>query len=628
MSDIKIFVTHIPNRDDQLIENSLMVDVIAGGEFQTKEVPTNCVLDNSGDNISLKNKSFCELTTQYWAWKNVDADYYGFCHYRRFLSLTDEKFSEKNDPTNRGQIYSKILNEITIKKYGLDNAIDNQAFIEKYDCILPAKQDLRKLPTPNGKKKTVYDHFAAHDRYFMHASDLELLIEIIEELFPEYKSDAIEYLNNSYFWGYNCFIIKKEYFQQLCNFEFSILFELENRVDVSMYNRQISRVPGFMGEILSCIYFYHLQKINKSLKIKETQIIYFEHTDKMCDICPIEKNIIPVVFNIDPIPPFMFTVTLESFVSQCLPNRKYDVYILHHNISKNFLDNFNIILKKNGNIKVRYIDYNIINRTIIELDKKTVDIRLLLPWLFIKYNKILYCNWNTMFTKSLDDLFMMDIENYYIAGAQDIIMTGKVFDVSPTYEKYLKKEFGLNLLNKFINTDVCLINTYLIRNEFLPNDFLMKDLPEKVPTFKEKCNSVFKNKILILPQAWNYYYTEDIEEKRLINQAPLKFVNEYNNARDFYIATYNANIMWDVSGSKFCTNYWKVARTTDFYPLFLGHFSVVLNSTNSSNKSWFFTKLDGLFKCIQDHGFAYTFVYFFKKLFLTLQYTLNKRREK
>lgn len=43
--------------------------------------------DDEGDNISERNKTYCELTAQYWAWKNEEADYYGFFHYRRYLAF-------------------------------------------------------------------------------------------------------------------------------------------------------------------------------------------------------------------------------------------------------------------------------------------------------------------------------------------------------------------------------------------------------------------------------------------------------------------------------------------------------------------------------------------------------------
>ena len=86
--DIKIFVSHRIDLDSETIDNPLFVPVRCGAVFDKRENVT-MLGDNTGDNISEKRMSFCELTVQYWAWKNVEADYYGLCHYRRYFSFSD-----------------------------------------------------------------------------------------------------------------------------------------------------------------------------------------------------------------------------------------------------------------------------------------------------------------------------------------------------------------------------------------------------------------------------------------------------------------------------------------------------------------------------------------------------------
>ena len=85
------------------------VPIYVGAEGKQKL----CYLsDNTGENISQKNKNYCELTGMYWIWKNTNDEYKGMVHYRRYFSNSLRK--------------KYILKESTIKN-----------ILKKYDVILP-----------------------------------------------------------------------------------------------------------------------------------------------------------------------------------------------------------------------------------------------------------------------------------------------------------------------------------------------------------------------------------------------------------------------------------------------------------------------------------------------------------
>lgn len=275
VDNIKIFVSHRIDVDSELIPNPLYVPVRCGAIFdngQCKDIQG----DDTGDNISDKRLSFCEFTVQYWAWKNVKADYYGLCHYRRYLSFSKRKF--KTDEFN--MVHEAALMPTSKKRYGLLNTSMMEQMISNYDIIVSEYADVRRIPTPKGKKETVNEMWKAYAGEFFEQSSLDLMFQLIDKMAPQYSVSAREYFAGNLHRGFNCYILKRELFDRLCEFQFPIMFEVERRLDTTGYTQTMLRTPAFIGEMLYGIFIYHVTTYEQ-WKVKEVQLVFFSDTDKV-----------------------------------------------------------------------------------------------------------------------------------------------------------------------------------------------------------------------------------------------------------------------------------------------------------------------------------------------------------
>lgn len=194
--------------------------------------------DNTGDNISTKNTSFCELTGIYWAWKNLKADYVGLVHYRRHFS---RGFSF-SDEGKWKSIFTKQ---------------DYEALLAKADLILPGKRHY-VLET----NRSHYDH--AH-----RVIELQECERVISELMPDALPAFTKVMNSRSCHMFNMFVMKRELFDDYCNFMFSVLFELEKRIDLTGYDSYSIRIFGFISELLMDVWVEYRQ-----VKYVEQSVIF------------------------------------------------------------------------------------------------------------------------------------------------------------------------------------------------------------------------------------------------------------------------------------------------------------------------------------------------------------------
>ena len=148
------------------------------------------------------------------------------------------------------------------KKLAILQQADYEKLFQQHDVILP-KQRNYFIETVRSQ----YEH--AHNK-----NDLALTEQIVAELYPEYSEAFCKVMGRTKLHIFNMFVMKKEKFDEYCQWLFTILFELEKRIDISNYNQYESRVFGFISERLFNVW---LEK--QALNTKEIDVVFLEKID-------------------------------------------------------------------------------------------------------------------------------------------------------------------------------------------------------------------------------------------------------------------------------------------------------------------------------------------------------------
>lgn len=276
-------ISHRIDLDSVILKNNILNPIYCGAIYKTED--RFIIGDDTADNISKERNSLGELTVQYWIWKNVTADYYGLCHYRRYLS-----FGSINGIRNeQNQIYAAYLSKKNIKKYKLNDTKTIESMCSEYEAIIPEGADVTKITTQYGKVNTVKELWLAHTNIFFDEKIFNDLDLVIKNKYPEFYEIYNEYFNSKYHIGYNCYIMYKELFYGLSQLEFGVINELKQTFGEKEYYKLYPRTYGYIGEMIFGCYAYNLKK---KYKVKEVPLVFFEITDKNI----FNKNVVKGIF--------------------------------------------------------------------------------------------------------------------------------------------------------------------------------------------------------------------------------------------------------------------------------------------------------------------------------------------
>jgi hypothetical protein len=217
--------------------------------------------DDVGDNISARNRAYCELTGHYWAWKNDTArDYVGLAQYRRLFL-----FSHIADPAVSR--YARKAIPVQGPAAGYVRPSVASGLIGSADVI---------LPQPWRFSATLEQQFVSSAPAASRADHAELWRLMIDALRRHHApvlragAAAIE-SGRGYF--YNMFVMRRPWFEAYS----ALLFDVLERVGDAAERQGISaagqRGLGFLGERLMPIYAASLRTEGRA-RLREVPVVH------------------------------------------------------------------------------------------------------------------------------------------------------------------------------------------------------------------------------------------------------------------------------------------------------------------------------------------------------------------
>ena len=562
---IRIFVSaHKPVE----VFDSQVFQPVQVGASRTNERFTWALHDDEGDNISDLNPMYCELTTQYWAWKNVDADYIGFCHYRRYFDFSDVSREENA----YGEVMGDYINAVSQREYMLED-VRVREIVRNYDVITTPVEDIRSYM---GENSTIRSQYDAAPKLFV--EDLDRVIDILVVRHPEYEQDAKAFLAGHTGRFCNMFIMKKEIFHDYCAWLFPLLEEFVASADMSLYSKEGLRTPGHLAERLLNIYLLHHERIGAGWKMKQLQCVHFTKPDRyylpMALSCGNDNRpVIPVVFASDDNYVPMVTTTIYSMLKNASDAYRYDIVVLHEGIEWDNQEKMKAFLGQFENAGLQFCD---VSRFVDQYELTTNNphisnetyYRFLIQELLPYYSKVLYLDSDLIVKGDVSELFSVDLGDNLLAAVRDVDYCGNLNMKDGIRMRYTKEVLGMHQPYDYFQAGVLVLNTKAMRKlhpmekwlEFASDDrYIYND--------QDILNVHCQGRVKYLDYDWNVMTDCYGRIGRIFSFAPAAIFDAFNDSRNHEKIVHYAGAQkpWKVTSCDRFGLYWEYAKDTPFY---------------------------------------------------------------
>lgn len=562
---IRIFVS--AHKPVELFDSQVFQPVQVGAS-RTDERFIWALRDDEGGNISDLNPMYCELTTQYWAWKNVDADYIGFCHYRRYFDFSDTSHEENA----YGEVIDDYIDIVSQREYMLEDAHIRKV-VKNYDVITTPVEDIRSYM---GENSTIRSQYDAAPKLFV--EDLDRVIDILVARHPEYEQDAKAFLAGHTGRFCNMFIMKKQIFHDYCAWLFPLLEEFVASADMNLYSKEGLRTPGHLAERLLNIYLLHHERIGAGWKMKQLQCVHFTKPDRyylpMALSCGNDNRpVIPVVFASDNNYVPMVTTTIYSMLKNASDAYRYDIVVLHEGIEWENQERMKAFFGQFENAGLQFCD---VSRFVDQYELTTNNphisnetyYRFLIQELLPYYSKVLYLDSDLIVKGDVAELFSVDLGDNLLAAVRDVDYCGNLNMKDGARMRYAKEVLGMHQPYDYFQAGVLVLNTKAMRKlhpmekwlEFASDDrYIYND--------QDILNAHCQGRVKYLDYDWNVMTDCFGRIGNVFSFAPCAIFDAFNDSRNHEKIVHYAGAQkpWKVMGCDRFDLYWEYAKDTPFY---------------------------------------------------------------
>ncbi len=287
------------------------------------------------------------------------------------------------------------------------------------------------------------------------------------------------------------------------------------------------------------------------------------------------------------------SVMMRSVMEYFSKERELRFIVLHTDITDAHQQTIKLMVEELENMTVDFIDVTYAMRDYKDLFisnhiKIETYFRLLLPEFLPDEKKILYIDCDVIANSDVYDLYNVDLEDNFLAGARDADSAAN-YNTDPKYKEYIDNVLKLTNPYDYLQAGIIVMNLDKFRAECSTEKLLDTAMSRKW-TFHDQdtLNFLCKNHIKFVDYEWNFVYDYNEEYRRsknVIVNAPHYIMSDYMRAKEKPKMIHFSWVdkPWYSPGVHFGEKFWMIARKSPFYSEMLFETEVALGNWIKNN---------------------------------------------